>query len=85
MSTAFHVGTYLSMGTDFDSRNRYLRSRADGVYEGVIVAGETWNVSVDYSDRGYVAMVFKMDGYVLDFGNGEGPTPTGVATRVSSE
>jgi hypothetical protein len=85
MATVFHVGTYLSMGTDFDSRWRFLRNRADGVYEGGIASGETWNVGVDYDHFGSVALFFKMDGYSLDWGDGRISAPAGTVTRVSSE
>jgi hypothetical protein len=87
MSAAFHVGTYLSMGADFDSRNRYLRKPADGVYEGQIVAGETWSTVINdgNNDSSYhVYLRFKMGDYTLDFDVGSSRAVTGVSTGVTS-
>jgi hypothetical protein len=88
MST-FHVSTYLKMGNDFDSRNRYLRQPADGNYEGYIVAGETWSFTwKNISGRNRpIALQFKMAGYVFTPNpNGIPPvTPTGISTGITSE
>lgn len=88
MSAAFHVGTYLSMGADFDSRNRYLRHPANGVYEGQIVAGETWSALVHDQGKNAssydVYFRFKMGGYSKDFDVGNSAAVNGTSTGVTS-
>lgn len=83
----FHIGSYMQMGDDFDSRNRFLRIRADGAYEGIVASGETWAVGVDFSKYGSVALIFKMDSYVMNLAFANQPTlpPSDGAIRVSSE
>jgi hypothetical protein len=90
MSTAFHVSTYLQMGDDFDSRNRFLRQPADGIYEGYIVAGETWSFNwANFSGRNRpIVLQFKMGGYVFTAARSTAVspiTPSGISIGITSE
>lgn len=92
MSTAFHVGTYLQMGDDFDTRNRFLKIRADGAYEGCIVGGtgEAWSVNaVRNGVNVNLSIRFKMGGFTRDIQQNSADlpylNPTGTTTYVSSE
>jgi len=90
--TAFHVGTYLQMGDDFDSRNRFLKIRADGTYEGCIVGGtgEAWSVNAERKSVNVnLSIRFRMGDYSLDVQQNSSALPyldpTGTTTYVSSE
>lgn len=89
MSTAFHVSTYLRMGDDFDSRNRFLAQPSDAVYEGQVVAGESWSVNVTGTGNNtFLALRFKMGSYVFTPASGGSLVPvdpSGSSTGVRSE
>lgn len=86
-----HIGTYLSMGDDFDSRDRFLKQRADGAYEGCIIggSGEAWSVKaalVDVNIR--IGIQFKMGDLnlvVQEQPSAAPVTPSGTTAFVSSE
>jgi len=87
MSTAFHASTYIQMGDDFDSRNRFLKNPANGIFEGAIVAGQSWSANI-VSDL--LAIRFVMGSYVFtvrasDANSGVYVNPTGVSIGVASE
>lgn len=90
--TVFHVGTYLQMGDDFDSRNRFSKIRSDGTYEGCIIGGtgEAWSVNaVRNGVNVNLSIRFKMGSYSLDIQQNSTAVPyldpTGTTTFVSSE
>jgi len=91
MSTPFHVSTYVQMGDDFDSRNRFLRNPVNENYEGYIVAGETWSFNwANFSGRNRpIVLQFKMGDYVYTAVDSVGSvspiTPSGVSTGITSE
>jgi hypothetical protein len=91
MSTVFHVGTYLSMGSYFDSRYRFLKKRANGTYEGCIIGGtsEAWSVNAALNGVNVgIILRFKMGAHVVtvqDFNNIAAVNPTGTTAYVSSE
>lgn len=81
-----HIGTFMQIGT-VDTRKFYLRKPANGVYEGQIVAGETWSANpVKNGGNWYLNIQFKMGAYVFSPGSGFGSptTPTGVSTGVTT-
>lgn len=85
--TAFHVSTYLQMGDDFDSRNRFLKNPSNGIYEGAIVAGQSWSANISSE---LLAIKFVMGSYVFTVRAGDGNSgvyvnPTGVSMGVTSE
>lgn len=84
--TTFHVSTYMQMGDDFDSRSRFLKQPAGGVYQGQIVAGETWSVKVDKTGTNnyLVRLRFKMGNFVFDYSPGDSIATTGVSTGIST-
>lgn len=87
----FHVSTYLQMGDDFDSRNRFLKQRADGSFEGCVVGGtgEAWGINAALDNVTIlISIKFKMGNYaftVQDFSQAPAPTPSGTTAFVSSE
>jgi hypothetical protein len=91
MSTVFHVRTYLQMGSDFDSRDRFLKQRADGTYEGCIIGGtsEAWSVNAALNNVNIdIALRFKMGDHVVtvrNFDNISAVNPTGTTAFVASE
>ena len=82
MSTVLHVGTYLQIGDDFDSRYRYLRSPANGVYEGRIVAGGTWGITIPSGSTPRIR--FKIASYEIDFHPGSSVAPVQTVVGVTS-
>lgn len=85
--TAFHVSTYLQMGDDFDSRNRFLKHPSNGIYEGTIVAGQSWSANISSE---LLAIRFVMGDYVFtvrasDGNSGVYVNPTGASIGVASE
>ena len=89
--SAFHVSTYLQMGDDFDSRNRFLKQRADGSFEGCVIGGtsESWGITARLVDVTIeITLRFKMGGYTFtaqEFTGYPAVNPTGTTTFVSSE
>ena len=79
------------MGDDFDSRNRFLKIRANGSYEGCIIGGtgEAWGISAKkVSTQVSISIRFRMGGYVMAIQDDldiAAVDPTGTTTYVSSE
>lgn len=89
--TAFHVSTYLQMGTDFDSRNRFLKQRADGSFEGCVIGGtgEAWSSNAALVNNTIViGLKFKMGNFAFtaqSYTQAPPPNPSGTTAFVSSE
>ena len=88
--TTFHVSTYLQMG-DVDTRNRFLKHRADGSYEGCVMGGngQTWGITAQLTGVSItITLRFRMGDYAVtlqEFTGYPAVEPTGTPTFVSSE